>query len=246
MYLVSQSYPLLDRGGQIPEEKATAVFPPGYMRFLQRFGAGTYRGWINVYWPDAEALKPFVEYDLWEHDEDSPITQQQIGELIAIGSSVDGDFLAVHPPTGQVLWLPRHGDQLQRLSLDVSEPEDDEAYARSLDEIFRVVYGNVQEDEVYYEPRSDTRNHLFLRLPPDQDRLTLPQLAGLCREAFPPDLVIENQYGCKLFNRRLGGYIRFNYANRQEVAIIYEKDAGQLLADIKQWLLSQGCVQFGQ
>ncbi|WP_409176421.1 hypothetical protein [Brevibacillus fortis] len=239
MYVVSQPKRLSDGQNQALEKEKAAFYPPGYLHFLQQFGAGTYRGWMNVYLPDTEVLQPFAEYDLWEHDADSPITQQQISECVAIGTTVDGDFLAVHPQTDQLLWLPRHAERLMALSLQ--EQENDERYARVLDEIYRQVYGSDQEGAVYYEPWSETRSHLFLRLPPVQDGLSLLKLASMCREAFLPDLTIENEYVCQLFYRQLGGYVRFNYANKQEVAIMYEEDAEQAFVVMKQWLLSKGC-----
>lgn len=241
MYLVSQPKGLSDGRNQALAKEEAALFPPGYLRFLQRFGAGTYRGWMNVYLPDTEVLKPFAEYDLWEHDADSPITQQQIGQCVAIGTTVDGDFLAVHPQTDQLLWLPRHAERLKALSLQGQEQGDEEMYARLLDKIYRQVYGSDQEGTVYYEPWSETRSHLFLRLPSVQDRLLLPKLAGMCREAFLPDLALENEYVCQLFYRQLGGYVRFNYANKQEVAVVYEEYAEQAFAVMKQWLISKGC-----
>ncbi|MGF9905260.1 hypothetical protein [Brevibacillus porteri] len=160
---------------------------------------------------------------------------------VAIGTTVDGDFLAVHPQTDQLLWLPRHAERLMALSLQAQEQEDDEMYARVLDEIYRQVYESDQEGAVFYEPWSETRSHLFLRLPPVQDGLSLLKLASMCREAFLPDLAIENEYVCQLFYRQLAGYVRFNYANRQEVAVMYEEDAEQAFAVMKQWLLSKGC-----
>ena len=117
MYIVSQPKPPSEDRIQALTTVDAISFPPGYLRFLRRFGEGTYRGWMNVQLPDTEVLKPFAEYDLWEHDADSPITQQQIGECIAIGTTVDGDFLAVHPQTAQLLWLPRHDEYLKAVSL---------------------------------------------------------------------------------------------------------------------------------
>ncbi|RXZ83765.1 hypothetical protein EBB07_05115 [Paenibacillaceae bacterium] len=246
MYIVSRPKPVFDDRNQVlaKEDAASASFPPGYIRFLQRFGAGTYRGWMNVHLPDMEVLKPFAEYDLWEHDEDSPITQQQIGECVAIGTTVDGDFLAVHPQTAQLLWLPRHAEHLKALSLQAREQEDEELYTMVLDEIYGQVYGSVREEAVYYEPWSGSRSHRFLRLPPGQDQLSLPDLAGMCRADFPPDLSIETNYTGLLFFRELGGYVRFNYANKQEVAVMYEQDAQQAFVVMEQWLLSKGCVAY--
>ncbi|MFF2484626.1 hypothetical protein [Paenibacillus sp. NPDC058071] len=244
MYIVSQPKGLSEAQNQVLAKEGAAVYPPGYLRFLRRFGEGTYRGWMNVQLPDPEVLKPFAEYGLWEHDEDSPITEQQIGECIAIGTTVDGDFLAVHPQTEGLLWLPRHAEQVKAISLQAreQEDEDEEAYALVLDEIYRQVYGSSQEVGVYYEPWMGTRSHLFLRLPPAQDQLSLPELAGACRAEFPPDFFIENAYACFLFYRKLGGYVRLNYAYQQEVALFYEQDAQQAFAVMKEWLMSKGCA----
>ncbi|MFX3631758.1 MAG: hypothetical protein ACE3L7_11665 [Candidatus Pristimantibacillus sp.] len=243
MYIVSRPMPLSDVRSQAlaKEEEDIASFPPGYLRFLQRFGEGTYRGWMNINLPDNEVLIPFAEYDLWEHDSDSPITQQQIGQCISIGTTVDGDFLAVHPQTSQLLWLPRHAEHVKAISLQAREQEEEGMYALVLDEIYLQVYGSNQEGAVYYEPWTGSQSHLFLRLPPGNDQLSLPELAGMCREAFSPDLSVENQYTCYLFYRQLGGYVRFNYANKQEVAIMYEQDEQQAFVVMEQWLLSKGC-----
>ncbi|MCM3077748.1 hypothetical protein [Brevibacillus invocatus] len=184
MYMVSSPKPLSDSQSKALAQEDSTSFPPGYFRFLQRFGEGTYRGWMNVCLPDTEVLKPFAEYDLWEHDEDSPITQEQIGQCVAIGTTVDGDFLAVHALTDQLLWLPA-----------------DEVYARVLDEIFRQVYGSSLEGAAYYEAWSGTQSHVFLRLPPEMGPSSLEELARECRMAFLPDLSIENQYVCYLFYR---------------------------------------------
>ncbi|MBT2765871.1 hypothetical protein [Paenibacillus sp. ISL-20] len=243
MYIVSE--PKLLSDGQNHElAENNAVYPPGYVRFLQRFGEGTYRGWMNVQLPDMEVLHPFAEYGLWEHDEDSPITEQQIAECIAIGTTVDGDFLAVHPQAGDLLWLPRHEERIKTISLQAGEKDDEGLYAEVLDEIYRQVYGCSQEEAVYYETWTGTRSHLFLRLPPGQDGLSLPELAGMCEAAFPSDLSIETPYVCYLFYRELGGYVRFNYAYQQEVAIFYEQDAQEAYAVMEEWLLSNGCERF--
>ncbi|GGG72556.1 hypothetical protein [Paenibacillus radicis (ex Gao et al. 2016)] len=239
MYIVSQPKPLTDGQYQALSEQYAAIFPQGYLRFLQRFGEGTYRGWMNVQLPDREVLEPFAEYDLWEHDESSPITQQQITQCVAIGTTVDGDFLAVHPPTSQLLWLPRHAEQIETLSLQLGEQQGEETYALVLDEIYSRIYGGQREGAVYYEPWTGSRNHMFLRLPPGT--LSLQELSGMCRAAFTPDLIVESSYSCHLFYRELGGYVRYNYANKQEVAIMYEQDAGQIHSTMEQWLLSKGC-----
>lgn len=144
MYIVSRPKPLSDDQNQALAKEDAAVYPPGYLRFLRRFGEGTYRGWLNVQLPDAEVLKPFAEYGLWEHDENSPITEQQIGECIVIGTTVDGDFLAVYPQTAGLLWLPRHAEHVKAIFLQAPEQEDEGMYALVLDEIYRQVYGIIQ------------------------------------------------------------------------------------------------------
>lgn len=239
MYIVSQLKGIAHTSNHFKQDEI--FYPAGYQRFLEHYGAGTYRGWIDVYPPDAEVLKPFAQYDLWEHDEDSPISQEQIGQCIAIGTSVDGDFLAVYPGLNELLWLPRHGDRVTALSPGAEKREESAHYAMLLDELYRQVYGRDPEDAAYYETWSETRNHLFLRLPPGENQLSLQELSAMCSAVFQPDLKIENQYGCRLFYRELGGYIRFNYANRKEVALFYENSAVELFDSISQWLAANGC-----
>lgn len=243
MYLVSQPKPLSDDQNQALVREYAAFFPPGYVQFLRRLGEGTYSGWMNVHLPDSEVLKPFADYELWEHDEDSPITAQQIGECVAIGTTVDGDFLAVHPETNQWLWLPRHSDHVMALKLQMRDQEEE--YDIILDEIYRQVYGCAQEVSRYYEPWSGSRSHLFLRLPPGKNGLLLPVLASMCSEDFPPDFSVETEYTCYLFYQGLGGYVRFNYANSQEVAVMYEQEGQQAFDVMKKWLLSKGCEMYG-
>ncbi|WP_231638605.1 hypothetical protein [Paenibacillus sp. JCM 10914] len=126
MYIVSEPKSLSDPQIQAHVKEETGSWPPGYLDFLRRVGQGTYRGWMNVQIPDPEVLKPFAEYGLWEFDADSPITEQQIGDCIAIGTTVDGDFLAVHPQTAQLIWLPRHEEYLRVISLLQAGEQDHE------------------------------------------------------------------------------------------------------------------------
>ncbi|ETT77133.1 hypothetical protein C173_04816 [Paenibacillus sp. FSL R7-277] len=244
MYIVSEPKGLSEHHRHMLEAENAGLYPPAYIRFLQQYGEGTYRGWMNVQTPDTEVLRPFAEYGLWEHDQDSPITEQQIGECTAIGTTVDGDFLAVHPKVDGLLWLPRHAEQIQAIPLPAGGQEKDESYAMILDGIYRRMYGRSQEESVYYEPWTGTREHLFLRMPPGEGPLALTELADLCRAEAPPDLFIENPYVCYLFYRNLGGYIRLNLAGGQEVAVFYEQAAGQASAKMKEWLLSKGCEQY--
>lgn len=247
MYLVSEPKQLTEDQHHMLEGIKSNLYPPGYLRFLQRYGEGTYRGWMNVHMPDAEVLKPFPDYGLWEHDEASPITEQQIGACIAIGTTVDGDFLAVHPQTAQFIWLPRHEEVLKSLSISITmgdEEEEVDWYIEVLEDIYNQVYGSNPADPSYYEPWTDAKRHLFLRLPPEQEPLTLSELADMCREAFHPDQFIQNEYTCKLFYQQLGGYLRFNIANGQEIALIYEQHAQSLLDAMEHWLLLHGCERY--
>lgn len=241
MYIVSEPVGLSEAHSQQLEAENTGLYPQAYLQFLQQYGEGTYRGWMNVQLPDPEVLRPFAEFGLWEHDADSPITEQQIGECTAIGTTVDGDFLAVHPGVDGLLWLPRHAERIQAIPLPAGEQEEEGSYALILDGIYRQMYGQSQKESVYYEPWTGTRQHLFLRMPPGEGKPTLIELAAQCRVDHPPDLVIENPYVCYLFYRELSGYIRLNLANGQEAAVFYEQAAGQVSARMKEWLLSKGC-----
>lgn len=204
MYIVSETKGLSEHLRHLLEAENAELYPPAYTKFLQQYGEGTYRGWMNVQAPDPEVLRPFAEYGLWEHDEDSPITEQQIGECTAIGTTVDGDFLAVHPGVSGLLWLPRHAEQIQAIPLSAGEGEEAVGYALILDGIYRRIYGRSQEESVYYEPWTGTREHVFLRMPPGAGQLALTELADLYRADHPPDLFIENPYVCYLFYRELG------------------------------------------
>ncbi|MFD1903184.1 hypothetical protein ACFSQ7_02095 [Paenibacillus rhizoplanae] len=162
MYIVSEPKGLSEHYRQQLEAEDAGLYPPAYTKFLQQYGEGTYRGWINVQAPDPEVLRPFAEYGLWEHDEDSPITEQQIGECTAIGTTVDGDFLAVHPGVNGLLWLPLS------CGADSSDPAASRGKRKRLlamplilDGIYRRMYGRSQEESVYYEPWTGTREHLF-------------------------------------------------------------------------------------
>lgn len=243
MYIVAKPRRLSADQSLALAKMDAAIYPPGYLRFLRCFGEGTYCGWFNVQLPDTEVLKPFAEYGLWEHNADSQITQSQIGECIAIGTTSDGDYLAVHPGKRLWLWLPRHGEQIKAISLPIQDDAEDEAlYAKVLDELYRQIYGRTGETTLYYEPWTGTRRHVFLHLPQGPGQLTLPELAQLARALFPPDLFLETPYTGLLFYRALGGYVRLNYAYQREVAVFYEQDAEERFSVMQQWLLSQGCT----
>ncbi|MFK0523060.1 SMI1/KNR4 family protein [Paenibacillus illinoisensis] len=94
------------------EQQYSVSLPASYRQWLEQYGEGTYSGWMNIQRPDQEVLKPFAEYDFWMHTEDTPVSLDQLKECISLGSSVDGDFLAIHPEIDGLLWLPRHDEQI--------------------------------------------------------------------------------------------------------------------------------------
>jgi len=238
VYLVSQ------RLAPIPsetlchiEQERQVIFPEGYAHFLQQYGEGTYRGWMNIQAPDTEVLRPFADYDIWEHDETSPITQEQIQQCVAIGTTIDGDFLAVHPQVTGILWLPRHSQYIKLKALKA------DSYTEKLDQLYGEIYSNDVEGLPYFEPWNGMKKHAFFLFNPEHEYDTLQSLAKRVQKAFEPDFLIDNSYTCKSFVRALGGYIRFNYANGREVAVCYEADADALFQDISKFLTRNNCSE---
>ncbi|WP_185602293.1 SMI1/KNR4 family protein [Paenibacillus sp. 598K] len=235
MYITSQRCtPVTEEMLAEVERAAQVRFPEWYRAFVHTYGEGTYRNWMNVQRPDDEVLKPFAEYELWEHDADSPITEAQIAGCISLGTSTDGDFLAVHPDVEGLLWLPRHDDRIR-----VIQPVG-ETYADLLDAIHAQVYQRSDEAPRWFEPWHEARTHAFYLFPKNQPHPSLTQLSHTARERWQPDLIIEDEYGCKLFYRALGGYLRFNYANETEVALIADGDTPPLKAEMENWLSDTG------
>lgn len=89
--------------------------------------------------PDAQLLQSYADYELWRHDDNCPITVQQLGECVVIGSSIDGDFLAVHPQVEGLLWLPRHSEVITKKPLDVQVPFTD-----TLEHILQDEFGRIE------------------------------------------------------------------------------------------------------
>lgn len=240
MYIVSPN------GSPIPAEKLHQLeqeqqltLPEAYVRFLVLHGPGTYRGWFNIEVPDPGVLKPFAEEEFWEHDAASPITQQQIAECVSIGTTIDGDFLAVHPAVKGIIWLPRHSEIIELYAEGAIEHAD---YTEFLNQIYGEKLAKEAAVPAYFEPWTQTRQHQFFHFAPDKAGYELPELARQCKESFEPDLQIENAYTCLLFLQGLGGYIRFNYAYRLEVAIFYEEGQEPLLQQITAFLKNHNCI----
>lgn len=200
------------------EQRHAVTLPRSYRSWLGTYGEGTYSGWMNVQRPDAEVLKPFAEYDFWLHDEEAPISQEQIGECISIGSSVDGDFLAIHSGVAGLLWLPRHDERI-RLWHDMEE-----GFGEQLNRIYSDVYSDASLAEPrYFEPWNELRQHTFYHYAgAKQGGLSLQEVAQVFIARFEWDAILENQHTCKLFSASMGGYLRFNYAYGSEIALFYE------------------------
>ncbi|WP_337033065.1 SMI1/KNR4 family protein [Paenibacillus illinoisensis] len=221
------------------EQQYSISLPASYRQWLEQYGEGTYSGWMNIQRPDQEVLKPFAEYDFWMHTEDTPVSQDQLKECISIGSSVDGDFLAIHPEIDGLLWLPRHDEQITLWEHTESE------FGDMLDKIYGGYYRQAASSTLrYYEPWNELRNHTFYHLQDNGEGLSLQHLSKLCQSQFKWDAVMENEYTCKLFMASIGGYLRFNYAYGKEVALFYEEtdgNRGTTDYDIEQFLLAHHC-----
>ena len=154
MYCTSDQRKLLDDSDFLPFEQAGFLHVPRpYMDFMKTYGIGTYAGALCLTGPDFHILKDFGEYDFWDF-QDAPITREQLPECAAIGNSIDGDTLALHPRVKGYLLLPRHSD---RISLFARGHKD---FVDSLREIGRFLYG--EELENYFEPAAG--RSLFLHL----------------------------------------------------------------------------------
>ncbi|WP_270170684.1 hypothetical protein [Paenibacillus sp. SYP-B4298] len=242
MYIVTHRLkPVLDQELTLYEQQHAVRLPRAYREWLKAYGEGTYAGWMNVQLPDAEVLKPFAEYDFWLHDADAPISEQQIAECISIGSSVDGDILAVHPEVEGLLWLPRHDEHIRLF------PCLSSAFGATLDLIYREWYSSESPPGLlYYEPRKEERQHVFYLSKGAEHGLSMQQLAQKLKQELSWDAMLENEHTCILFKSAIGGYIRFNYAYNTEVAIFYEvaTEAEQsLVLEIQQLLLEHHCLR---
>ena len=229
------------------------TLPTPYASFLTRYGPGTYCGLLVIEPPDSQLLQSYADYELWTHDDNCPITAQQLGECVVIGSSIDGDFLAVHPQVEGLLWLPRHSEVITMKPLDVQTPFTD-----TLEHILRDEFGKTEPFPRYFEPVSLDRTATFLLFnPPDTAKAYDPAnpndpipniapasiqvLAQRFKQHFDTNLWIENEHTCMAFFQLLGGYVRFNYAYGREVAIIYEPKAIALHDEILSFLQKEHC-----
>ncbi|WP_322906738.1 SMI1/KNR4 family protein [Paenibacillus campi] len=216
------------------EQQYQVKLPEGYGQFLQQYGQGTYCDWFHVNMPDAERLQQFAEYGLWEHEQDSPITATQLRDCVVIASTVDGDMLALHSDVKGGLWLPRHSEQIMAVSWQELSWQ---AFMNG--ELQRLYTGapTSLERQCYFEPWNGRQQHEFVMLQPqyaavhvaagseltlEHKQAYLRNVAAQIAEHYVPALRLENPYWGKLFYRELEGYVRFNYAYGNEVALFYE------------------------
>jgi hypothetical protein len=229
------------------------TLPPPYVAFLTRYGPGTYCGLLIIEMPDPQLLQSYTDYELWTHDDNCPITAQQLGECVVIGSSIDGDFLAIHPQVEGLMWLPRHSEIITTKTLDVQVP-----FTETLEHILQDEFGRTEPFPRYFEPVSPDKTATFLLFSPldtaeaynpanpsDQALnfapASLQALAQRFKQHFNSNLWIENEHICMAFLQTLGGYVRFNYAYGREVAIIYESKAIALRDEILSFLQKEHC-----
>ncbi|PQP81920.1 hypothetical protein C0Q44_19840 [Paenibacillus sp. PCH8] len=243
MYMVTRALkPVSGQELDHVEQEHHIKLPSSYRSWMERYGEGTYSGWMNVQRPDPEVLKPFVEYDFWVHTDATLISQRQLEECITIGSSVDGDFLAVHPDVEGLLWLPRHDEQITLWPCN----DNGASFVEILD---RIYCGYYHRDKpvapAYYEPWNEQRHHAFYNFTGKEKGLSMKALADLCKSRFSWGVIIENEYTCKLFSVSMGGYMRFNYAYEREIALFYETEdaaAGTEVEELRQFLQAHHCT----
>jgi hypothetical protein len=229
------------------------TLPPSYVAFLTRYGPGTYCGLLMIERPDPQLLQAYADYELWTHDDNCPIIAHQLGECVVIGSSIDGDFLAIHPQVEGLMWLPRHSEIITTKTLDVQVP-----FTETLEHILQDEFGRTEPFPRYFEPVSPDKAATFLLFSPSDTAeaynpdnpsdqalnfapASLQALAQRFKQHFSSNLWIENEHICMAFLQTLGGYVRFNYAYGREVAIIYEPKAIALRVEILAFLQKEHC-----
>ncbi|MFD1886652.1 SMI1/KNR4 family protein [Paenibacillus wenxiniae] len=218
------------------EQQHAVKLPLAYRQFLLEYGQGTYNDLFHVEMPDPERLQEFAEYGLWEHGHNSPITASQLTECVVIASTVDGDMLALHREVTGGFWLPRHSEQIVAVAWQDLVWED--FMKQQLKRLYGEMYPSALH-ESYFEPWNGRQQHEFLMLHAedvlDQDwavngfintlegkQSYLRAVAAQLANQYEPDLNMQTVHTGKLFYRALEGYIRFNYAYGNEVALFYE------------------------
>lgn len=153
------------------------TLPPPYVAFLTRYGPGTYCGLLIIEMPDPQLLQSYTDYELWTHDDNCPITAQQLGECVVIGSSIDGDFLAIHPQVEGLMWLPRHSEIITTKTLDVQVP-----FTETLGHILQDEFGRMEPFPVISNLSAKTKPlHSYCLVPWIRPRPTIQPIRAIRR-----------------------------------------------------------------
>ncbi|KAF4323840.1 hypothetical protein G195_003035 [Phytophthora kernoviae 00238/432] len=128
---------------------------------------------------DEDGTYELITGESMDFEQDTPVTQEQLKECISIGSSVDGDFLAIHSDVKGLLWLPRHDESM--ILWTCSEAD----FGETLD---RIYCGYYHQDKplapAYFEPWNELRNHTFYHLANVERKDSMKALAELCKSKF--------------------------------------------------------------
>ena len=104
------------------------ALPSGYRDFVTTLGSGECDGYFRVYSPTDAASSCyklrslFKEYaHFWDDDLDA-LSEEQLGEVVVIGDTIDTDYVVFHPskPRGFYI-LPRNDEQTYRIGATFAE-----------------------------------------------------------------------------------------------------------------------------
>lgn len=227
MYCTSTQVKLLSDSDFISfEQKGISKFPQPYVDFMKTYGIGTYGGAICIGAPDFDILKNFAAYHFWKF-KDAPISEEQFCECVVIGNSIDGDYIALHSQVEGYILFPRDSDVIKLF------PYDEESFICSINEIGKFLYD--EDLENYFEPVGT--QSLFLHT----SRENTDALIEGFKTVFKGDYLIENEYICDVFLRRMGGYVQFNLALKSEIAVFYSDYGLACFEKVKKFLIDNGC-----
>ena len=221
MYCTSTQVKVLSDSDFISfEQKGISKFPQPYVDFMKTYGT------ICIGAPDFDILKNFAEYHFWKF-KDAPISEEQFCECVVIGNSIDGDYIALHSQVEGYILFPRDSDVIKLF------PYDDESFICSINEIGKFLYD--EDLENYFEPVGT--KSLFLHASGESTNALIEQF----KEMFKGDYLIENEYICDVFLRRMGGYVQFNLALKSEIAVFYSNYGVACFEKVKKFLTDNGC-----
>ena len=180
MYCTSTQVKLLRDGDFISfEQNGIPKFPRPYIDFMKTYGIGTYGGAICITAPDFDILKSFAEYHFWKF-KDAPITEEQFCECVAIGNSIDGDYIAIHSQVKGYILFPRNSGIIKLF------PYDEERFIYSINKIGKYLYD--EDLENYFEPVG--AQSLFLHASSEITNALIERFKAMLKG----DYMIENEY----------------------------------------------------